>query len=80
MEIGSELLFILEAILGKYFLMIPLPIRGTIREITNSKIISNIGIENSVLYRIYTNVGNIKGTTSDVTITIPTTIDSLPPT
>jgi hypothetical protein len=60
--------------------MIPLPIRGTIREITNSKIISSTGIENSVLYRIYTNAGNTKGTTSDVTITIPTTIDSLPPT
>jgi len=46
---GNELLFIVAATLGKYLFMIPLPTRGTIRDITSNDTILNIGIENSVL-------------------------------
>jgi hypothetical protein len=49
MDKGKELLFILVANFGKYFFINPLVMRGKTRDITSNKIISNIGIENSVL-------------------------------
>ena len=49
MDKGKEFLFILVANLGKYFFINPLVMRGKTSDITSNKIISDIGIENSVL-------------------------------
>jgi hypothetical protein len=53
---------------------------GTKRAKVSNNIISDIGIEKLVLKRRYTRVGKMKGTTIEVEIINPTTIDSLPPT
>ena len=49
MDKGKEILFMLVANLGKYFFINPLATRGKTSDITSNNIISNIGIENSVL-------------------------------